>query len=154
MGDLTPVEDFKGLASNVTDVREAEEVWRGAESVISGEWLGIEDVDRGAGNDAFGQRVDQRILVDNRPARGVGDVRSRLHHLERLGVDQPAAPLTQPQMDGDVVRLLENLLFGAVAHALLGAPLFGQVRAPGDHVHSVDLAETGDLGAEPAETCG
>ena len=50
--------------------------------------LVLEHVERGAGDQAGAQRLDQRRLVDDRPARSVDQERRRLHPRQRDGVDE------------------------------------------------------------------
>ncbi len=47
----------------------------------------LEYVEAGAGDLSALQRVDERGLVDNRPARGVDEVGGLLHQLELAGAD-------------------------------------------------------------------
>ena len=70
------------------DVGDDEQVGRVEQRVVGRQRLGVGDVERGAGEPALAQRVGERVLVDDRAARGVDEDRVGLHARERVGVDR------------------------------------------------------------------
>jgi hypothetical protein len=61
-------EDLVGLLGDVADVRGEDGAPFAAERVVPRQRLGVEDVEPGAADRAFPQRLDQRPLVDERTA--------------------------------------------------------------------------------------
>ena len=86
-----------------------------------GQRLDVEHVEPGAGDRARAQRPEQRVLVDDRPARGVDEHGGRLHQRELAGADQPARALGEPQVDAHDVRALEQLFLAHRLDALAAA---------------------------------
>ena len=72
--------------------------------------LGGEDVERGAGELARADRLDERVLVDQRAARGVDQARAVPHPRDRLAADQPARLVGQREVEGDEVGGGEHVL--------------------------------------------
>jgi len=73
-GDLVgglAIEDPVGLIGDVADVWGGDHAVQRPQWMRSGKWLGVEDIEPGAGDPPGPQRVDESRLVDNRAARGV-----------------------------------------------------------------------------------
>ena len=85
---------------DVADVRRGEHVGHRAQRMAGGQRFGVEDVERGARDRARPQRLDQRGLVDDRPARRIDQQRSRFHRRESRRPDQAAGSLAQLEVDG------------------------------------------------------
>src|SRR5262249_56470517 len=90
-------------------------------------------------------------LVHDRPARGVDEVRRRLHQAELLGADQAARALRQHDVDADEVRLAEEVLLAHIVDPRLLALLRREVGTPGVDLHAERLADHGGAGPELAE---
>src|SRR5207247_8682744 len=86
-GHLAP-----GRARGRGDVRDDEAVVEGEEWVAGGQRLGIGDVERGAGDRAIAERVDERHRVDDRATRGVHEDGARAHPAQALRVEQALGP--------------------------------------------------------------
>ena len=65
--------------------------------------LGLEHVERRAGDRLPAQRLQQGRLVDQAAARGVDEQRCRLHQRQALGVDDLARRRDQRRVEGDDV---------------------------------------------------
>jgi hypothetical protein len=63
-------------------------VRRSNQRVVSHGRLDAEHVSGIAGNDARGERIGERLLVDQRAATGIDDERRRLHRGQAFGVQQ------------------------------------------------------------------
>ena len=84
------------------DVRQQHRV-RGGEQTRVHLGLALVDVDAGGEDRAVLERDGQRLLVDDRTARRVHQHRRRLHEREPAGVDQPARPVVQGNVERDEV---------------------------------------------------
>jgi hypothetical protein len=69
----------------------------------------LEDVEAGAGNPPLLQRLGQR-LVDDRPARGVDQIRRRLHQGELAAVDEVAGRRRERHADREDVGPAKDIL--------------------------------------------
>ena len=118
---------------------------------IAGAGLDVFDVEAGAGDLLFVERVEQRLFLDDRPARGVDHVGSLLHQAEFFGGDEAAGAVAELKMHRDDVGVAEQVVLGDVFGADLLASLRRQILAPGDHLHAERLADTGGPRAELAE---
>src|SRR5262245_14939868 len=132
-------------------MRREDDVVHLAQWMIGGQRLDVEHVEPGAGDLVLPQRRQQRRLLDDGTARGVDDVGRRLHQAELLCADEAARALRQDHVDGDEVRLAEQLLLAHVTDTGLLALLRRQVLAPGDDPHAERLRDLGRAGAELAE---
>src|SRR6267154_1907966 len=82
------------------------------EGVRRWQWLSVEYVDRRAGDALVLQDADQRLLIDDRPARCIDQSSRRLHSVQLRGPYQAARTVAQHQMDRQDVGALEQLVFG------------------------------------------
>src|SRR5215217_697014 len=78
--------------------------------VVARKRFGIGHVERGARDLASVQRPGERLRVDNRPTRGVHQVRGRLHALQCLVADQAARLRRERAVQGHEVRALEQFV--------------------------------------------
>src|SRR5262249_49252530 len=69
-------------------VRRQDHIAERSERMLRGRGLRHEDVERSPGDPTLAQRLEQRVLVDERAARGVDEVRRRLHGPQLLPADQ------------------------------------------------------------------
>jgi hypothetical protein len=132
-------------------VRREQRVVEGAQRVRRGQRLAVVDVERGAGDAAAAQGLDQRGLVDEGAARRVDEEGPQLHAPELGRADEPARRFAEHEVNrDDVGRGQELVLFDATGRGL-GRALVGEVGAPGEDVHAEGGADAGDPGAELAE---
>ena len=82
-----------------------------------------EDVEAGAGDPALGERVGERLLVDDAAAGGVDDAHGRLDLGQRLLADQADRLGGLGQVHGDEVALREQLVEGDQPDAELAGAL-------------------------------
>ena len=97
--------------------------------------LFAEDVDGGPGDHAALDRLVQRLLVHERPARGIHEVGARLHARELRAADQAARLLVQRRVQRHEVGLLQQRLERDQLDADRGRALVGDERVVGDHAH-------------------
>ncbi len=151
------VVDHTGEIRPVVLQRDVAEMWREhdvvelAQGVIDRQRLGVEHVQSGAGDCLVAQDRKHCALVDDRPARGVDDVGRGLHQREFLRAHEAAAALRQHHVDGDEIRLPEQILLAHIPDTGLLALLGGEVLAPGDHLHPERLRDLGDALPELAQ---
>jgi hypothetical protein len=69
------IKGFIEFARDETDVRRSEYVFQTSKRVVSRQWLGIENIDRGAGNASFAQCLQKSSLLNDRPARRIDEPR-------------------------------------------------------------------------------
>ena len=122
-----------------------------AQRMIERQRLDVEHVEPGAGDLLVAQGREHRRLVDDRTARRVDQVGGGLHQAEFLGPDDAARSLRQDNVDGDEVRLAEQIVLADIADAGCLAFLRRQVLAPGDDLHAERLGDVGGSRAELAE---
>ena len=91
-------------------MRREEEVRRSKQLVVRGERLLLERIDRGAADSPFRERADQGVRLDELRARGVDEKRMRLHETEQPLVHEALRLRSVGEMEGDDVRLGEELL--------------------------------------------
>src|SRR3954454_18269647 len=65
--DRLPVEDLVGLLGDVAEVRGEDGAPALPQRMVARQGLVVEDVEAGAGDGSFAQRMDQGVLVDDRP---------------------------------------------------------------------------------------
>jgi len=99
------------------------------------------DIDRRARDAPLGERLDQGLRVDERPARGVHEIGALLHRGDRGGIDDAARALAQHHMDSDDIGVGEERLFLDALDARFRGPFGREVRAPGDDLHVQRLAK-------------
>ena len=110
-----------------------------------------EDVDAGAGDPALGERLGERLLVDDPAAGGVDDAHGRLDLGQRLLADQADRLGGLGQVHGDEVALREQLVEGDQLGAELAGALSGDVGVVGEDLHAEALEPLGDELADAAE---
>ena len=122
------------------DVRELEQ------SFARGQRLRVEDVETCAGDASLAQRLDERVLIDDRAARDVDEEGGRLHQPQPARVEQAARLVGQRAGDDDDVGVREQRLEGNVPHPVLGH------RRPlrDENVHLPRRQQAHDLASDPA----
>ena len=110
-----------------------------------------EDVDAGAGDLAGLERGVEGFLVDQAAAGDVDDVRGALHLLEGLGAEHADGLRGLGHVDGDEVRLRQELVEGHQLHAELGGAGGGDVGVVREDLGVEALQAGRDEGADPAE---
>ncbi len=86
--------------------------------VVGRRRLGRQDVEPGPREPPVAQRLRERLLVDEAPARDVHQQRRRLHPRERVRVDQPLRVVGQREVQRDDVAAGEQLAdLADAAHA-------------------------------------
>ncbi len=101
LGDL----DLRLLGAGA-EVRREDDVPRRAQRAVGRERLRIEHVERGAGQPAVVERLDERRLVHDAAARAVDQAAGGLHFRQRRRADQAAGLVGQRRVDRDEVRPL------------------------------------------------
>ena len=110
--------------------------------------LAVIDVE--PGYDAFLlERLDQRGLVDQRPARGVHQHRAGAHQGNIFCSDDAARAIAQHQVQADHIALTEQHGFFDALGAFGLRRLGGDVLTPGEHPHAEGVAERGHAPADP-----
>ena len=95
----------------------------------------LEHVEGRAREPSFVQRIVQRRLVHDSPARSVHQVGAGLHHRQLFGADHAARLVGERSVGGDDVRFLEQVgKRDELDPDLLGL-LARQVGVVGDHAH-------------------
>src|SRR5438552_314330 len=92
---------------HVADMRRGQYVVQRPEGVRRWQRLSVEYVDRRTGDPLVLQDADQRLLVDDRPARRIDQPGRWLHSLQLRGPYEPARSAAQHQMDRQDVGSLE-----------------------------------------------
>ncbi len=111
-----------------------------------------EDVERGAREPSGPKSVEQRLLVDQLPARGVDQVRARLHLSERFRVDAASGLVRERQVERQEVGGGQDLVRRlGPRDPELPVPILGDERVVGDHVHPETDGAACDLLADPPE---
>ena len=151
MSSTTPRKGAVVPLGDVAEMRRDHDVVHLAERMVERQRLDVVDVEAGAG-DRFGvQRRDQRLLVDDRPARGVDEIGGRLHQPELSRADEPARAVAQHDMNGDDVGIAEQIVLGDVVDARFLRLFRRQVLAPGDRPSCQGLGDRRDALAELAQ---
>src|SRR5262245_6607609 len=131
------------LLAHIAEMRCDDDVVHLAEWMIERKRLDIENVEPGAGNGLRLERCDQRFLVNYRAAGRVDEVSRFLHQPQLFCTDQSARAVTEHKMDGDEIRVAEEVLLRHVVRASGLGFLFGEVLAPSDGLHAEGLADRG-----------
>src|SRR5512146_1162684 len=106
-----------------------------------GQRLFVVDVEPGAGDVTGAQRREQRVLIDDRPARGVDKERRRLHQGQLPRADQPGRPPAELVVHRDDIGDGEQFVLADRRDAGRRRGLRPQVLAPGEHLHAERLAD-------------
>ena len=149
--DRASVVGLEGAVGDVADMRRQDGVVDPAQGMIGGQRFLVEDIEGRPGDAPVLQYVDQGGLVDDGAARGVDEVRRRLHQRELGRADDADRALPQRQVDGDDVGAAEEIMLSDPLDAELRRPFRRQVLAPGDDVHGERLGDGGHLGADVPE---
>ena len=97
------------------------------------------------------QRLGQRLLVDDRPARRVDEIGRRLHQRDALGIDEVARLGRQRAADRDDVGAAEHILELDQLDAELGRHRLVGEGIMGDELHVEGLGQPEQLGADIAD---
>src|SRR5918998_2337034 len=127
------------------------QVWGGGERGLRRRLLG-EDVERRPAYDAALERLVERGLVHDAPARNVYEVGGGLHLREDLRVYEPYRLRRTWDVQGDEVGVLEDLIRrrGPV-HVHRAHPVLGDVGVVGEHPHPHPDGAAGDDGPDVPE---
>ena len=125
------------LDGRAREVRREHDVRRIAQRRVGRQRLLGEHVERGAGEPARTQRCDERLLVDERAARGVDEQRAGPQQREPGRVDEAARRIRDRQVEADDVGGLERCIdrLGPLDPEL-GHALGRHVRVVGHDVHA------------------
>ena len=91
------------------------------------------------------ERREQRLLVDDRPARGVDQDAVGFISARSFAVTRPRVRSLSTRWIDEEVRLAEQVLLRHQLRAAGLGFLLGQVLAPGDQLHADRLADLADL---------
>ena len=91
-------------------VRRPDDVGELEQRLALGQRLRVEDVEPRAGDASLAQRLDERVLVDDRAARNVDEEGGRLHQPQPARVEQTARLVRQRAGDDDDVGVREQRL--------------------------------------------
>src|SRR6202011_332869 len=130
------VEGLVKTLRNIADMRRCQYVVQRPEGVRRRQRLNVEYVDRRAGDVLVRQRADQRLLVDDWPARRIDQPGRWLHSLQFRGPNQATGTAAQHQMDCQDVGPLEQVVLGHQDCAGGCGGLGRHVLAPGNQIHS------------------
>src|SRR5262249_15202603 len=122
--------------ADVTKVGGDDRVIQSAKWVIEGQRLDVEHIQPGSGDPVLLKHAQQRLFVDDRATRGIDDVGGRLHQSELLRADQAARTVGELHVDGDKIRVAKQVFLGGVFDSRLAAFVFGEIGAPGRHLHA------------------
>ena len=112
--------------------------------------LHVVHVQRSPGDPVCREGVQQGGFVNYRAARGVDQVRRRLHQPELSGRHPAAAQVGERDVDGQDIGAREQPFPRDVGSPVCRGTLGVEGRSPGDHVHVEGPAVPGDQRAEPA----
>ena len=90
------------------------------------------------------ERREQRLLVDDRPARRVDEDRRRAHARQLGGADQPARARAQPQVDVTTSERSSSSSRATGSAPAARAASAVEVLAPREHVHRERAPDRGD----------
>ena len=116
-----------------------------------GRRLGVEHVERGAGDDALAHGVGERRLVDDAAAGDVDHAQRRLGLEQQVATDQARRLGRLRQVDGEEVGLGDDLVERQQLDAELAGPVGRHERVVGDEAHPEAAGPVGDELADAAE---
>ena len=118
--------------------------------VVDGQRLAVEHVEACAGDPALNQCLDQRISVQEGPARGVDEERRWPHEADLVTAENASGALAEREVDRQHVAGAGEL---SQARGQLDPELVcslpGEVLAPRDDVHAERCADPGHATANP-----
>lgn len=133
-------------------VRGHDHVGQLQDRVVPGCRLDLEDVEPGARDAPRAERLVQRLLLDDRSARGVDDVGGLLHQPELVGPDQALGPGAQRAVDRHEVGTSHHLVEAGDHLDVEALDVFGlDERVVGDVLHLERHRETEHLGTDIAD---
>ena len=132
------------------DVRSEDDVVELEERGVLGR-LVTEDVERGSGDVAGLERVDEGRFVDEFAACAVDDANALLHDGERGGVDEAVGLGGEADVQREVVGLLEDLVDGDEGDVVLAGDDGRDEGIVADEVHAEGLGAASDFKADAAE---
>ena len=119
----------------------AQEVWQAAEWMVARERLLIKNVHGRAGDLTFAQHFKEIGFDHDWSARRIHKSCRRLHKGEFCGTHEAARALAEDHVDGEDIRLPEQLIlrneFGARCRGAIG----GEILAPRDDPHAEGLTD-------------
>src|SRR5665213_3598355 len=98
------------LLTDVAEMRRDDDVLDLAIGMIERQRLDVKHVEAGAGDLLLVERVEQRLLVDDRAARGVDQIGGLLHQPEFFRGDEPARAVAELKMDRHDVGVAEQVV--------------------------------------------
>src|SRR5205823_4575359 len=111
----------------------------------------VVDIKPGIGEAPRVERLDDRVGVDDRAARGVDEHRRRFHQPDLAPPNDAAAARAQHEVYREDVGAAEQLVLLDVLDTLRRRLLGGQVLAPRDRLHAKGEPDAGNRAAEAAE---
>ncbi len=140
-----------GLSRGGTEVRREHHLRQIAQRTVPERLLG-EDVEGGSRHFAGGDRLRQRVLVDDVASGGVHDAHSVLHLGERIGPDEPFGLPRLGHMQRDEVRLGKDVVqCGGELHAEAPRPVVAHVGVVGDESHPEGEGPLCHQGSDPPQ---
>jgi len=143
---------FVLLPGYVAEVRRCQNIIECSEWVILWKRFDIKDVESRACQPLLFERLDKSNFVDDWPARGVDQPGCRLHLRQLLGANQASGGIDKNEMNGENIRLGEELFLGDKRGSDLGGLLLGCAITPRNYLHLEGLSNSRDFTANPSKT--
>ena len=121
------------------------------QGVVGGGRLGVEHVDRRAGNLSRVQGDEQRVLVDQAAARAINDSHAGLHPRQGGRTNDVASLRRERSVNRDVVAAPPQVVERQACDAQLGRAFGREEGVETDHVHVEPLSPLRDRQADPTE---
>jgi len=131
--------------------RQHQAALHGTQRRILSEWLRGEHIQPCTSDHTGLNRFRNGGLIDDAAASAVHDARRGLHRAQQLGVHQVFGVRCARDVQGDVVRLPEQILQRRQTHLHLLRTLGGHKGIEGDHIHAHRLGDLGHVGADLAQ---
>ena len=113
--------------------------------------LGLEDIERGAGNVAGAQLVDQRLLVDQAAAGAVDNPGAWLHELERRTIDEVLGFSAERHVHGQKIHARQQIFEINQLETEIGGDLLRHVRVGDNDFHLHRLSAARHLATDATE---
>src|SRR5262249_38922717 len=124
------------LLADISEMRRDHDIVELAKRMIERQRLGLEYGQAGARHRLFPLRGYPALLSDDRPTRGVEQVRCLFHPAEFFRTNQSARPFAQHKMNCDYVGMPEQVFLGDKLRACSFSSLSCKVLTPGDRLHA------------------
>src|SRR5688572_5809335 len=100
----------EALIGPAQGVRRQDHVVELQDRIVRRRRLLLEHVEPGARDAPLGEHPGQRLLIDDRPARGIDEIGGRLHQRQALGIDEMPGLWRQRTIDAQHIGTLEQIL--------------------------------------------